>query len=106
MFRTKNLFFITIFFLGFDAEEVFAQVKNKQGIDFHIKKAKGQIKLDGIIDEPDWASADVATNFYMNSPVDTMPPTYQTEARVTFDQHFFYVSYVCYDNMEKPNILI
>ncbi|HEV8512446.1 MAG TPA: DUF5916 domain-containing protein [Cyclobacteriaceae bacterium] len=105
MHRTKNLFFITFFFLGFDAEEVFCQTKNKQGVEFHIKKAKGQIKLDGVIDEPDWVSADVATHFYNNYPVDTMPPTYQTEARVTFDQHFFYVSFVCYDNMEKPNIV-
>src|SRR3954466_15023355 len=104
MNQPKHLFLITIFFLGFDAEEIFAQ-KNKQGVEFHIKKAKGQIKLDGIIDEPDWVSADIATNFHMNYPVDTMPATYQTEARVTFDQHFFYVSFVCYDNTEKPNIM-
>jgi len=61
MYRTKNLFFVTFFLLGIDAEEIFAQVKNKQGIDFHIKKAKGQIKLDGIIDEADWTEADIAT---------------------------------------------
>jgi hypothetical protein len=41
----------------------------------------------------------------MNSPVDTMAPHYQTEARLTFDQHFFYVSFVCYDEMTKPNIV-
>src|SRR5438105_15385593 len=105
MNRPKHFLFITFFFLGFDAEEIFAQAKNKPGIEFNIKKAKGQIKLDGVINEPDWAAADVATNFYMNSPIDTMPPTYQTEARVTFDEHFFYVSYVCCDNMEKPNIM-
>ncbi len=105
MYRTRNLFFISFFFLGVDAEEVFAQEKNKQGIEFHIKKSKGQIKLDGVIDEPDWTSADVATHFYMNYPIDTMPPTFQSEARITFDQHFFYVSFVCYDNTEKPNIV-
>jgi hypothetical protein len=105
MTQRKQFFLITIFFLGFDAEEIFAQEKNKPGVEFSIRKAKGTIKLDGILDEPDWVNAKVATNFYMNYPVDTMPPTYQSEARVTFDQHFLYVSFVCYDNMEKPNIV-
>jgi hypothetical protein len=101
-FRTLFLFFLV--FNGF-AEEILAQEKNKPGKDFNIRKATGTIKLDGIIDEPDWKNADVATNFYMNYPVDTMAPHYQSEARLTFDQHFFYVSFVCYDNMEKPNIV-
>lgn len=105
MNRPKHFLFITFVFLGLDAEEVFAQIKNKPGIEFNIKKAKGQIKVDGILDEADWANAKVATNFYMNYPIDTMPPTYQSEARVTFDQHFVYVSFVCYDDMEKPNVV-
>ncbi|MBS1539310.1 MAG: carbohydrate binding family 9 domain-containing protein [Bacteroidetes bacterium] len=74
-------------------------------MEFSIKKTKSTIKLDGVIDEEGWQNAAVATNFYLNFPVDTMPPTYQTEARLTFDEHFFYVSFVCYDNMEKPNIV-
>lgn len=102
---TKHLLLIPFFLLGFDIEEVWAQEKNKPGTEFHIRKAKGQIKLDGAIDEPDWITADVATHFYMNYPVDTMPPTYQSEARITFDEHFLYVSFVCFDNMDKPNIV-
>ena len=34
-----------------------------------------------------------------------MPPIYQSEARLTFDEHFLYVSFVCYDDMTKPNIV-
>ncbi|MBS1681854.1 MAG: carbohydrate binding family 9 domain-containing protein [Bacteroidetes bacterium] len=101
----KCLFIIPFFFCGFEFEEVSAQEKNKQGIEFTIRKARGTVKLDGIINEPDWTTADIATNFYMNSPVDTMAPYYQSKARVTFDDHFLYVSFVCYDNMEKPNIV-
>lgn len=100
----KFLFVIAIIFPVFD-EEVYAQEKNKPGIELSIKKAKGTIKLDGILDEPDWVDAKVATSFHMNYPVDTMPPYYQSEARLTFDQHFLYVSFVCYDDMTKPNIV-
>jgi hypothetical protein len=97
--------FIFIFLLNGFAEKILAQEKNPQGKDFNIRKAKAVIKLDGILDEQDWLDANIATNFFMNYPVDTMPPTYQTEARVTFDERFLYVSFVCYDNMEKPNIV-
>ncbi|HCW08944.1 MAG TPA: hydrolase [Cytophagales bacterium] len=103
--KQSKLIIIFFFFACTDMEEVLGQIKNKQGLDIAIKKAKGSIKLDGIIDEPDWVDASMATHFFMNSPVDTMAPTHQTEARMTFDQHFFYVSFVCYDDMEKPNIV-
>jgi hypothetical protein len=102
--KFKALLVVVIFINGF-AEEMLAQEKNKQGKDFNIRKAKSAIKLDGILDEEEWHQADIATNFYMNFPVDTMAPQFQSEARVTFDQNFFYVSFVCYDNMEKPNIV-
>ncbi|MBI1770665.1 MAG: carbohydrate binding family 9 domain-containing protein [Bacteroidetes bacterium] len=102
---TKYFFVLTFFLPSLDAEEALAQEKNKQGIELSIKKAKGTIKLDGILDEPDWVNAKIASHFYMNYPIDTMAPTYQSEARLTFDQHFMYVSFVCYDNMDKPNIV-
>jgi hypothetical protein len=103
--RCTKYLVVLFFFPGIDLEEAFAQEKNKPGIELPIKKAKGTIKLDGILDEPDWANAGVASHFYMNSPIDTMPPKYQSEARLTFDQHFLYVSFVCYDDMTKPNIV-
>src|ERR1043166_6154667 len=99
-------YLIVLFFIpGIDIEEAFAQEKNKPGIELSIKKAQGTIKLDGILDEPDWANAGVATHFFMNYPIDTVAPRYQSEAKLTFDQHFLYVSFVCYDDMSKPNIV-
>ena len=61
-----------------------------------IKKATGKITIDGILDEPDWQSAAVAGNFKQNSPYDTSYAEKQTEARVTFDDQFLYISGVCY----------
>ena len=78
--------------------------QNKPGTQLHIKKAKGEIVLDGVLDEPDWQTADVAGNWYVNYPVDTIPSPFQTEARLTFNDHFLYVSYVCYDD-ETPDLI-
>ena len=75
---------------------VFCQ--NKPGKPLSIKKTTGIITLDGVLNEPDWTSADLATNFFLNYPVDSLPPTFQSEARLAFDDHFLYISFVCYDD--------
>jgi hypothetical protein len=81
-----------------------AYSQNKPGTGLSIARATGAIKIDGILDEEDWKSAAVGGNFFLNYPTDSIAPTFQTEVRVTFDDEFFYVSYVCYDD-QKPNVV-
>jgi hypothetical protein len=78
--------------------------QNEPGTSVHIKKASGEIVLDGKLDEPAWQEAQVADNWFMNYPVDTLPAPFQTEARVTFNDTYFYVSFVCYDD-ESPDVI-
>ncbi len=78
--------------------------QNQPGTQLHIKRAKGPIVLDGKLDEPDWQTADVAKDWYLNYPTDTALAPYQTEARVTFDDQFFYVSFVGYDD-DTPDLI-
>ena len=78
--------------------------QNQPGAELHIKKAKGTITLDGVLDESDWQTADVADDWYTNYPVDTLRAPFQTEGRFTFDDEFFYASFVCYDD-ETPDIV-
>jgi hypothetical protein len=77
---------------------VSAQVKNEPGKPLSIQKATETIILDGKLDERSWLDAEVAKDFFLNYPVDTALAEFQTEARVTFDDHNFYVSFVCYDD--------
>jgi hypothetical protein len=83
---------------------LFVVAQNEPGVQLKIKKAKKEIKLDGVLDESDWIDADVADNWYLNYPVDTARAPFQTEARLTFNDDFLYVSYVCYDN-ETPDLI-
>jgi hypothetical protein len=78
--------------------------QNQPGSPLAIKKATGKIVIDGVIDEADWETADVADDWYLNYPVDTIAAPFQTEARLTFDEDNFYVSIVCYDD-ETPNTI-
>ncbi len=104
MNKPKIFLYLTFLFSGVEAEELFAQTKNKPGLGLAIVKAKGKIVLDGKLDEEDWKSAAVAKDFYLNYPVDTALAPFQTEARLTFDEHHLYVSFVCYDD-QTPDVV-
>jgi hypothetical protein len=83
-----------------------AQVKNAPGKELRIKKATGAIVLDGQLNEADWQTADVAKDFFLNFPTDSLPPTFQSEARITFDDHHLYIAFVAYDDLDaSPSII-
>lgn len=98
----KSLISFLFIVSTFSAFPAFSQ--NKPGAQVHIKRAHGEIKLDGIIDEADWAAADVAKDWFLNYPVDSAAAPFQTEARLTFDDHNLYVSYICYDDPSRDVI--
>lgn len=100
MNTSKLLFILVAFILTFSK----SVGQNPQGSRLHIKKALAPIKLDGVLDEADWKAADVANNWYTSYPVDTVKAPLQTEARFTFNDEFFYASFVCYDD-ETPDIV-
>ena len=97
-----RIIFIFLALLG--GMTTLAQKKNPPGAELPIRKAKGPMVLDGQLNEDDWKSASVATNFFLNYPVDTAAATFQTEARLTFDDHALYVSFVCFDD-KTPNVV-
>lgn len=78
--------------------------QNPPGTKLHIRKANGPITIDGVLDEPAWQEADVGHDWFLNYPVDTARTPFQTEARLTFSDRFFYVSFVCYDDSTKDLI--
>ncbi len=78
--------------------------QNLSGTKLKIKKFDGEIVLDGVLNEHAWKEADIADNWYQNFPVDSLPAPFQTEARMTFNDEFVYVSFVCYDD-ETPDVV-
>ncbi len=102
MFRLCSLWIIAL--LAVLAPLAEAQIKNAPGTELGIRKASSPIVLDGKLDEEDWKAAPVATNFFVNYPADTAAAKFQTEARMLFDDHALYVSFVCYDD-KTPNVV-
>jgi hypothetical protein len=68
----------------------YSQKKN-EAYKLHIRKATAPIIVDGILDEADWLSADVAADFYMALPMDTSYANVRTEVRMTYDDVNLYL---------------
>jgi len=71
---------------------------NTETHQIHIRKAEVPIKLDGLLDEAAWKTADLpADHFKFIFPNDTAFSKWHTEARLTFDDRNLYVGVVCYE---------
>lgn len=95
----KKLYFtVGAILLGINL--LFAQNSKNQDDDkynIHIKKSTTPIKLDGLLDEDSWKTAEVAKNFFLNRPYDSSFAKLQTEVKVLFDDNFIYVGAICYE---------
>ena len=83
---------------------LFLFAQNQPGTALHIKKAKGEIVIDGVLDEPDWQNAQAADNWYLNFPVDNAKPDFGTIAKITFNDEFLYIAMVCEDDT-TPDVI-
>jgi len=69
-----------------------------------IVRAGGSITLDGVLDEPAWASAPVAKDFIQNDPHEDQPATFDTEVRVLYDDDALYLGVFAKD--DQPSAII
>ena len=92
----KKLFLLLGVTLWYSIDSLCQKTDNDQKYKLHIKKAVGKMVLDGKLDEVDWKNADIATNFWQAQPYDSSRAINQTEARITFDDNYLYISGICY----------
>ena len=84
---TKRSLFI---FLPLISLSVFSQKKNA-AFELPIRKTNLPVVIDGIMNEPAWQQAAVATDFFMVLPMDTSKAKVKTEVRMTYDDHHLYL---------------
>jgi hypothetical protein len=83
------------------AEGVAAQVSQPTGngnpLVLRAEPLADEIRLDGILDEPEWQAAEVATDFVQQRPSVGERSTQRTEARVIYGADALYVGMRMYD---------
>ena len=103
-FQLSNLFFYRCTFIitciiyilpNFLSINTFAQKKNER-FELNIKPATSEIKIDGIMDEPAWDQAELASNFFMVQPMDTSYAKIRTDVKMAYDKDHLYIIAVCY----------
>lgn len=96
----KTILFCFILF----STAIFSQTK-KATPSLLIKKASDKIIIDGELNEKSWEDAELAKDFFQMFPFDTSYAKTKTEVKVCYDENFFYVSAVCYDDL-KGNYVV
>ncbi len=81
-------------------------LENKKNTDFvlHVKKATEPIKIDGLISEPDWATAEKAKDFRLVLPVDSGLAKSPSEVVMTYDDKAFYLGVTFFDTIPGKRI--
>ena len=67
-----------------------------------IQKASSLIVIDGVLDEKAWLEAEVATDFFMITPMDTSFAKVKTDVRMTYDEQHLYLIVVNHHAVEGP----
>lgn len=79
--------------------------KNNEDVILHVKRATGTIKIDGLINEPDWENAEKATDFKLVLPVDTGLAKSPSEVVMTYDNKAFYLGITFFDTVPGKRIV-
>lgn len=72
-----------------------AQVAQPKVLD--VSKIDATIKIDGILDENAWLSANVAANFIQFEPKPGIPARFDTEVKVLYDNQAIYIGALLHD---------
>ncbi len=64
---------------------------------YHIKRTTDLIRIDGVLDESVWQTAEVAGNFTQYFPFDSLPGESQSEVMMTYDDQFLYFAAKMYN---------
>lgn len=83
---------------------VFAPPAIQQSI--YAKKVTGNIMLDGKLNEADWQTTDIITNFKQVEPFQGEASKYPTIVKILFDSKNLYISAFCKDTAGKKGIRV
>jgi hypothetical protein len=99
--RSISLLLSILFINIVVAQENTVLTKDKKTL--NITRANTAPKIDGILDDSVWETAEIATGFIQFRPEigNTLPPEQRTEVKMTYDDKAIYVAAYLYDDPSK-----
>src|SRR6185437_16063493 len=68
-------------------------------------KIAGNIKIDGVLDEPSWSLSPGATDFIQIEPYQGRPSNFHTIVKVLYNAKYLYVGFICKDKKGRKAIM-
>ena len=75
-------------------------------VEIKVEKAKGEIIVDGILNEPDWQGIEIVDDFFRREPRQGGKIKYKTQVRFLYDDKNLYVSALCLDSLGVKGVRI
>ncbi len=94
-FKTLLVFLLCYSLRAFAAAEDTSTIVRKV---LETQRAASAPKIDGLLDDEAWKTAQVAGQFTQNSPTEGAPVSFPTEVRIVYDNAGIYIGAMCYDN--------
>ena len=95
----RNLFLSIIFLFLLNSNGWAQNISEFQKTyQYQINPTTDKIKIDGVLDEAVWGTAEVAKDFHKKYPNDIGEAKYKTEVRVTYDNENLYFGFKVYDS--------
>ncbi|MCB9308956.1 MAG: carbohydrate binding family 9 domain-containing protein [Lewinellaceae bacterium] len=91
LFKIHTIFSFMLFIFGYHIA-AFSQTKELVALRNH-----DHIKVDGILDEDGWLSADIATDFIQTEPSVGKPSDFRSEVKILYDNSAVYIGYNYFD---------
>ncbi|MDZ7880112.1 MAG: DUF5916 domain-containing protein [Saprospiraceae bacterium] len=99
MYRKNTLLSVLFIALCTLTLPIFAQNStSKTDFQIHIKKAAAPFRIDGDLSEAAWATAEKVYLTRVHYPQNGDSAKLRTEAQVTYDDHFIYIGFTCFDD--------
>lgn len=93
----KKIFFLLFIFSSF----LFLSAQTKTATAVRVTSAPA---VDGVLDDPVWQNAIPIRDFTQQEPIAGSQPSLQTEVRIIYDDEYFYIGVMCYD--DEPDKII
>lgn len=101
----KNICLSFLIIVSISINLIFASEKGKKKVcEITLVKSCGEIIIDGLLNETHWEKAELLSEFWQHSPVDTAMARNQTEILLTYDDNFIYIGAKCYNNKKDAII--
>ncbi len=85
-----------VFSCTLNAQEISVENFQKE-FQLHITASQSPIKIDGILDDSIWQTAEKKTDFFLKFPTDVGRPKNKTIVQMAYDDKFLYVAFTCFE---------